>query len=337
VQAGLESVDAIARRVRCDDGRELDYDVLVLATGAVARPAYREAITFSDADPVLLNGLLRDIEQGYCASLALVVPPSGSWSLPVYELALLIARHADSAGIDLPMCVVTPEPAPLAIFGRQASEAIAELLLQAGITVHAGSYASVERGGRITMTPGDRRLDVARVVALPVVDGRPIPGVPADAHGFVPTDDHGRVAALDNVYAVGDGADFPVKQGGLAAQQADAAARQIAADAGAPVEPEPFRPVLRGMLLTGRRPRFMRNEAAGGAGEGVVATEALWWPPTKVVGHYLAPWLARETRSAPPPDHAAGALHVETEIGADRDAQPLALEPLGPLPVAGRW
>jgi sulfide:quinone oxidoreductase len=336
VRAGVESVDPDRRYVRGSDGTEIDYDVLVLATGAIARPAYREALTFSDTDPVLLNGLLRDIEQGYCASLALVVPPSGSWSLPVYELALLIARHADSAEIELPMAVVTPEPAPLAIFGRQASDAVSEMLLRAGITVHAGSYASVERGGHITMAPGDRRLDVARVVALPTIDGRPIPGVPANAHGFFPTDEHSRVAGLDAVYAVGDGADFPVKQGGLATQQADAAARQIAADAGARVDAEPFRPVLRGMLLTGREPQFMRNEAAGGAGEGRTSTEALWWPPTKIVGHYLAPWLAREA-GLPAPDYAGESLGVEASLPTDRDLQPLALEPLGHLPTAGRW
>src|SRR5699024_4373074 len=105
------------------------------------------------------------IEQGYCSSIAVVVPPAGSWSLPGYELALLLADYVRSVGSDvLPIHLVTPEPAPLAIFGPQASTAVTELLEQADITVHAGSYASIERGGRITLTPGDRRLDVGRVV-----------------------------------------------------------------------------------------------------------------------------------------------------------------------------
>jgi len=330
-RAGVSGVDAEARRVRCSDGTELDYDVLVLATGAVGRPAYANALTFTDDDPVLLGGLLRDIEQGYCPSLALVVPPSGSWSLPVYELALLIARHAFEAGIEMPMHVVTPEPAPLAIFGPAASAATAELLEEAGITLHTGSYASIERGGRITMMPGERRLNVARVVALPIVDGRAIPGVPSDEHGFVPTDDHGRVLGAEGVYAVGDGANFPVKQGGLATQQADAAARHIAASAGAPVEPEPFRPIMRGLLLTGAEPRFMRNVVAGGGGEGRVSDETLWWPPAKVVGHYLAPWLARHAAVAGAPEHNGHAVEVDVELSADRDARPLTIEPLGPL------
>jgi hypothetical protein len=59
------------------------YDRLVLAVGARTRDAYASALTFHDADPAEFNGLLRDVEQGYVASIALVVPPAGSWSLPV--------------------------------------------------------------------------------------------------------------------------------------------------------------------------------------------------------------------------------------------------------------
>ena len=32
--------------------------------------------------------------------------------------------------------------------------------------------------------------------------------------------------------------------------------------------------------------------AAGGGGEGVASPDYLWWPPHKVSGRYLAPWLA---------------------------------------------
>jgi hypothetical protein len=58
------------------------------------------------------------------------------------------------------------------------------------------------------------------------------------------------------------------------------------------VERAPFRPVLRGRLLTSSGPRYMRYDAAGGGGEGEATTHTLWWPPGKVNGRYLAPWLA---------------------------------------------
>lgn len=328
-QAAVLAVDTAARRVRCDDGVALDYDALILATGAAAVPAFPAALTFSDEDPVALGGLLRDVEQGHCASVAVVVPPEAAWALPAYELALLIARHAFGAGVDVPVHLVTPEPAALAMFGPSASHAVADVLVERGVQIHVDAFAAVHAGGRVDIAPGDRHLRVARVVALPRLEGRPIPGIPADQHGFVPTDRHGRVVGRHDVYAAGDGADFPVKQGGLATQQADAAARHIAAAAGAPVEPEPFRPVLRGMLLTGDRPRFLRSEPSGGRGEGMASDHKLWWPPTKVVGHYLSPWLAAEGGFAPRP--APTGVEVEVDLSHRRAGDPLALEPLGPF------
>jgi hypothetical protein len=48
-----------------------------------------------------------------------------------------------------------------------------------------------------------------------------------------------------------------------------------------------------GLLVTGTTPAFVRAELTGGRGAASVAdTEALWWPPGKIVGRYLAPFLA---------------------------------------------
>jgi sulfide:quinone oxidoreductase len=133
--------------------------------------------------------------------------------------------------------------------------------------------------------------------------------VPSDVHGFIPVDAHGRVAGLNEVYAAGDITAFPLKQGGLAAQHADAVAEAIAADAGAAVTPRPFSPVLRGLLLTGGAPLYMRAEPQrlsrhatvaidepsrrrSDRGASSVSSQALWWPPAKIAGRYLGPYLA---------------------------------------------
>jgi sulfide:quinone oxidoreductase len=51
--------------------------------------------------------------------------------------------------------------------------------------------------------------------------------------------------------------------------------------------------VLRAILLTGGAPLYLRHEPHGGRGDtSVVADEALWWPPAKIAGRYLAPFLA---------------------------------------------
>ena len=292
VQDIVAEVAPLERAIRTGSGKVLSYDHLVLATGARATPAHANAITFGeDRAEEALHGLLRDAEEGYAERIAFVVPNEATWTLPLYELALMTARQAWTMGVDrLEIVFVTPEDRPLAIFGGPASETVAELLDGAAIEFVGSAYTTVERG-HLILDPGGRRIDVNRVVSLPRLEGLQIPGVPTDPGGFVPVDDHGRVSGLDGVYAAGDGTAFPIKQGGLATQQADAVAEAIAGATGAPIEPAPFRPVLRGMLLTGGDNRFLRNPVAGGAGEPEVANHALWWPPSKVAGRYLAPFL----------------------------------------------
>lgn len=292
VQDSVAEVDPGEQTIGTRSGDRIAYDHLVLATGAHATPAYEHAITFGeDHEEEALHGLLRDAEEGYVERIAFVVPGETTWTLPLYELALMTARQAWSMGADrLELFFVTPEHRPLAIFGTTASDTVAELLKEAAIEFVGSAYTSVE-SGHLIVDPGGRRIDVKRVVSMPRLEGWSLPGVPADASGFIPVDDHGRVAGLSGVYAAGDGTAFPIKQGGLATQQADAVAGTIAAAAGAPVEPEPFRPVLRGMLLTGGDDRFIRSGVAGGRGEPEVATHALWWPPTKIAARYLGPLL----------------------------------------------
>ena len=145
--------------------------------------------------------------------------------------------------------------------------------------------------GRASLAPGAAALDVLRVITLPQFEGPAIAGLPSDAAGFLVTDVHGRVTGAPDVYAAGDVTAFAVKQGGIACQQADAAAEHIAARAGAAVEPQPFTPVLRGMLLTERWTRFLRRDAAGGADDSAVTGRALWWPPSKIAGRELAAYV----------------------------------------------
>lgn len=274
-------------------GDELAYDQLVVAVGARGRSPFGGALTFGAAPRAEdLNDILSDLEGGYSRSVAFVVPPGVSWPLPVYEIALMTAGEVWSMGIDdAELTIVTPEETPLAVFGPAASHAVGELLEHAGIEFRGGAFAAVEDDG-VHLRPGDEVLEGRRVITIPVLDGPAVPGLPSDEQGFVPTDEHARVRGVADVYAAGDGADFPVKQGGLGCQQADAAAYAIAAAAGAPVEPEPFRPVLRGKLLTGRGATFLRSSLAGGGGEGTASAVELWWPPAKLSGRWLSPRLA---------------------------------------------
>jgi sulfide:quinone oxidoreductase len=174
----------------------------------------------------------------------------------------------------------------------------------------------VSQGSRLR-SRSRRSREADAVVALPRLEGKPIPGIPHDGNGFVATDELGWVLGLTDVYAAGDLAQSPIKQGGLATQQADAVATAIAADAGAPVRPTTFQPVLRGLLLTGLRPRYLRSE--GSSRPSIVDTQPLWWPPAKIVGRYLSPFLADHLGLARESTRPAGADAVPVEVALNRD------------------
>jgi sulfide:quinone oxidoreductase len=300
VRGALAEVDAGAHEAVLADGGRLGYDALLVAVGAGSEPAYRHVRTWTpELDQEVFGGLLADLEEGYAKRVAFVVPRDVAWPLPAYELALMTAWDARDMGQDdVHVSVYTPEAQPLEIFGEQASAGLRGDLEEAGVTVHAGVIVEEDPEAPARLHAGGKPLDAQRVIALPRAIASGIGGLPVDDRGFIRVDGHGRVEGTPGVWAAGDATAFAVKQGGLAAQQADAAAESIAAEAGADVVPSAFHPVLRGVLLTGRGSQWIRRDLTGDGGEGEAERHALWWPPTKVAGRYLAPYLAKRDEAA---------------------------------------
>jgi sulfide:quinone oxidoreductase len=291
VHAALRSVDPEAHRANLD-GRTIEYDALLLALGAAAQEAVPGALTFGgERDVPAIRTALARLHAGTPLRVAFVAAAETAWTLPLYELALMTAHWADEQGLALEPWLVTHEPRALALFGEEASAAVASLLEDAGVRLWTGAYPEVVEDGRLWLSlEGGLPVDLA--ISLPRPVGRAVPGLPTDRTGFVPVDPFGRVPGADDLYAVGDMTTRPLKQGGLATQQADAAASAIAAWAGAPVEPEPYRPVLRAVLLTGGAPRFLRHgRPEPGLPGSLASEEAPWWPPHKIAGRELAPYL----------------------------------------------
>jgi sulfide:quinone oxidoreductase len=319
------------------DGTSLEYDSAVICVGARPRVAFAGAETLrTSGEPIDIDTLLREAAEHPTRRLALLLPPRGSWPLPVYEFALLAMRRAQQLGLDVRPTVVTPEAAPLIVFGPGASDAVATTLKARGVEVLTGKRAEEKTPGAIVLMPGHEALDAGAAVALPALHGPAITGLPADEHGFIPIDDHCRVQGHDDVYAAGDGTNFPIKHGGLGTEQADAAAESIAAAAGAAIEAQPFRPVIRGKLITGDESLSLSAPLAGGAGEGEASLDYLWWPPHKVAGRFLAAFLAGET---PREDMSPPARGVDVELELPREwyRDPMALDPyVLPRPVLHR-
>jgi sulfide:quinone oxidoreductase len=291
-------VNPAAQSAHLDGGAELRYDALLLALGARVHTRYTHAHTVDDRHlDEILHGLVQDVEAGYVKRLAFVVPGRMGWLLPIYELALMTVGRAYEMGERVSATIVTPEDSPLGLFGLGASQGVGELLREAGIETITSAYAEVPRWDTVVVNPGDRRLEVDRVVALPELYGPAVRGLPAAEHGFIPVDLHAKVRGVERVYAAGDATDCAVKHGGVASQQADVAAEAIAALSGAPVQPQTFSPVIQGMLLTGGKPRYLQARITGGHGYSSEISETpTWSPPSKIVARHLAPYLERLER-----------------------------------------
>src|SRR5436190_95134 len=74
---------------------------------------------------------------------AFVVPSASGWTLPAYELAIMAAVELRSSGHVPAITVVTAEPAPLWVFGREAGAAIRDMLGRRGIALRTGARALV--------------------------------------------------------------------------------------------------------------------------------------------------------------------------------------------------
>ncbi|HEY6068894.1 MAG TPA: FAD-dependent oxidoreductase [Gaiellaceae bacterium] len=256
VAADAVAVDTADRQLVLSDGQRLDYDALLIAIGAQAEAvvAGGTLTPWDWGEGHAYRSILAELGTGEAKSVVFIVPAGLTWPLPLYELALLTSVHVRDQGLtDVSLSIVTPERAPLDDFGPAVSTSVTRLLEERGITLFAGKEMTAIEAG-IVRVAGRPPLAADVTVAVPVIRARTLDGVPTDRAGFIEVDAFCRVTDIDNVFAAGDCTNQPLKQGGIAAQQADTAAAGIARLAGAPVEAEPFRPELHAVLLTGGTP-----------------------------------------------------------------------------------
>jgi hypothetical protein len=215
--------------------------------------------------------------------VAVAIPRGARWSMPAYELALVLAWSA--AGTDAGITLITAEEQPLGALGSAASHAVAEELERAGVeTITGVELVDAPERGAPRMTVADliivperaddeataligKPTDPARVqisagvarefqrlISLPVMLGPHIAGVASDHAGFVAVDESLKVCGSDVVWAAGGCIAGALEHSALSAQQADAAVAAIAAAcrhagaAGSGIGPDAVE--ITGILLT---------------------------------------------------------------------------------------
>ena len=302
--------------------KRVPYDALLVAVGARSEPALRRALTWdAEADAELFGGLLRDLDEGYAKRVAFVVPPGVAWALPAYELAMMTAWQAWGMGHDdIEVTVYTPEDAPLGLFGTRPTADSREGtwrrqgFMQAGVYVTAGS--SRTPAGWFCCRASDRSMSTASSPCRGRSDRR-CPDFRRTLAGSCPPTFTGRVPDVDRVWAAG-GRDCLSRQTGRSRGPAggccgrgDRGGGRCGRCAAA------FSPGAPGMMLTGRGKAWMRHAPAGD-GEGSAERRALWWPPTKIAGRYLSPYLAARQESDAVGTHSNPTVNRSTPTSSSR-------------------
>lgn len=261
----VAAIDPAGGEARIYAGRTLEFDAAIVATGTEPRASLRNAIVIgAHGSMERLAILVAQIDAGLVDRVVFTVPAAPSWSLPIYELAMYTAAHAKHRARDVEVQLITPEEHPLIDFGAAASDSVVKLLAENDVRLDRGVRALNYDGQVLEMSDG-RSIETSYVVALPELAGVPIAGLTHDEHGFLPVDDYGRVAGTTNVFAAGDITDFPIKQGGIATQQADVVVGAVTEQFGGSAALHPFEPELRGLLFSPNGRDLLRSGFDDGA------------------------------------------------------------------------
>ncbi len=235
VKAGVTSLNPKAKTVTLDDGRVVNYGVLILATGA---EPIRLPIPGADLPHVHVLRSLADskalIEKAKTAKRAVVV---GASFIGLETAAALRARN-------LEVTVVAPEERPLErVMGREIGDFIRGLHEEHGVSFKLGAKPKAITATEVELESGERLaadLVVLGVGVRPRVSLAQAAGL--DVDNGVLVSEHLETSA-PGVYAVGDIARWPDPWSGerirvehwvVAERQGQAAARNILG------QPEPF-------------------------------------------------------------------------------------------------
>jgi NADH dehydrogenase FAD-containing subunit len=251
VQASAIEIDPISRYVGLesyDYCYKLSYDYLVVATGARMRgdavpglSDFAHTIWTPEEMLRLRSGFQKVMSNAQNMGkfdnkqrVLFLIPPGNKHSGPIYEMAMMLDTWLRRKKVreNVEVTLTTFEESYIQAFGPRLDEVVRREFNERGITGHTGySVDSVEAGKVFYRNgeTGEMPFDLL-VSSPPYIASTRFGSLPVDKQGFIATNLESRqVAGYPNVYAVGDTADFPVKQAHLAVGQADAAADHLSA------------------------------------------------------------------------------------------------------------
>ncbi len=226
--SAVDHVDIAADQVHLANGRELDYDVLVVATGAVLQPEETEGMTgpgwmervftfYSPEGAGALEGAFATFSEGR----VVVNPIDMPIKCPVapLELCFLADWYFTERGVRDKVQLTYVTPLDAAFTMPTSARLLGNMLTERGIElVTEFNTGEVDgKGGRLISYDG-RETPFDLAVVVPLHSGAEYvgrsPGLGDDLN-FVPSDEHTlQSRAKPNVFAIGDATNLPTSKAG---------------------------------------------------------------------------------------------------------------------------
>lgn len=310
-------IDPLARRVESSHG-PIFYDYLVVATGAGMQPEelpgfqeHAHAVWTTQQMLRLGDGLERLVDAaktGRRQRLMFLAPPSHPCVAPLYEMAMMTDSWLADKGVreNIEITWATGEGKFFQAFGPRMHHVVETEFERRGIDGLTNLAATEIQPDRVVFA-NRCSLGFDFLVGMPpMIAMQRYPSLAEDRRGFLEVDPVSRrVKFQDRIFAVGDTADFPVKQAYLALLQADAAADHIAAEI-LGVQPKiQFEPVSLYVMEQFDQAAFVQAPFKVGEGNGEkpasvevdpeaaqqyqIGVSPLWRVGKQVMGIYL-PW-----------------------------------------------
>jgi NADH dehydrogenase FAD-containing subunit len=251
----VDEIDTDRQQLR-GAGRTLDFDHLVIATGAGMRPSeipgYAEnSETFWGFDDALHMGTIVEemvgkAKRGQRQRLLLNVAPNNKCAGPMYEIVFMVESYLRRKKVrDLfDITYTTAEEHYIQAFGPKLHEAAGRGFEKGGIDARTNYRVSKVEPHKAYYENGEEMEFDYMIGFPPYIAHTNFENLPTDERGFIHADKKTwQVQGQENIYVVGDGGDFPVKQAFLALGMAGVVSHNIVSQVKKKAANEVFDPV----------------------------------------------------------------------------------------------
>lgn len=242
IPSEIGKIDFERRKVQLEE-QEIDYDYLIISLGVMYSsheiPGLAKAWSFYHLEGA--EGL-RDALKEFRGGRVRIVVPRTPYKCPAapFEGAFLLEQHFKWRKIEAEIKVITPEPQPLPVAGKEAGQKVVELLRSRRIGFEPGrKLQAADQAAKILRFDDGSEEPFDLLIATPL---HHVPGILwysglAPEGGWVSVDRETLATQYENVYAIGDCTSIPLangmhlpKAGVFAHGEAEVVARNIAAE-----------------------------------------------------------------------------------------------------------